>query len=82
MVQSSYYKFEEQHLLALYQKYVVPIYDTLKSIYINPTQHNNMLWILDIQAGYDVDYTIEFTELSIPLIIDFWRWCCDKGLIP
>jgi hypothetical protein len=78
---SSYYSFEESYLLPLYQDFVVPVYDELKELYNDQKEGHNISWANDIQMGYDVDYTIDFSSLSIPLIIDFWRWCCEKKLI-
>ena len=78
---SSYYSFEESYLLPLYKDFVVPVYDELKALYNNQAELYSISWANDIQMGYDVDYTIDFSELSIPLIIDFWRWCCEKKLM-
>lgn len=78
---SSYYSFEESYLLPLYKDFVAPVYDELKELYNDNEQHHNVGWATDIQTGTELDYTIDFSELSIPLIIDFWRWCCEKKLI-
>jgi len=78
---SSYYSFEESYLLPLYKDFVAPVYDELKELYNDNEQHHNVGWAMDIQSGTELDYTIDFSELSIPLIIDFWRWCCEKKLI-
>ena len=78
---SSYYSFEESYLLPLYRDFVVPVYDDLKELYNNKIQYHASAWAGDIQSGYEIDYTIDFSELSIPLIIDFWRWCCEQKLL-